>query len=152
MMYQRISQFDKKHFGTTAENHVASLIEKLSDMKCIKRHRRIFDLDWGGNRIEVKSAQLCRSRTAIKCRYNYHGFTTYRNQVLSMIKNNGFFALVLMIRDEPVAVRFVTAEEAREHLVRYGKGHKMRINLSVLYDGVSPDKFVEDHIIDRYMP
>ena len=152
IMYQSFSQFQKKQFGTLAEDHVSSLLEKLSDIPSLKCPRRIFDLEWNGNRIEVKSAQLCRSGTATNGRYNYHGFTTYRNQVRSMIKHQGFFAFVLMISDELVSVKFLSAEETEKHIVKYGKKHKMRIKMSVFYDSLSPEKFVEEHLTDRYLP
>lgn len=152
IMYQNFSQFQKKQFGTLAENHVSSLLEKLSEIPCLRCPRRIFDLEWNGNRIEVKSAQLCRSGIVTDGRYNYHGFTTYQKQVSSMLKHNGFFAFVLMVADEVIAVKFASAKETVDHIVRYGKGYKMRIKMGIFYDGISPKRFVGEHLTDRYLP
>jgi len=150
-MYHKMSKSDNKCIGIISENHIITLLEKLSGMDCLHHINGSYDLTWNSLPIEVKSAQICRTGSAPSHspRRNYHGFSTYKRQLSSLIRKNGYFAFVLMLGREPLVVRFIKAPDTKPYLISYGK--KLRISLSILYSGLSPDQFVEEHLLDRYL-
>lgn len=138
-----VSQRRKKQLSLIAENHIARLLYRLSGIPAIKTNNSFYDLDWTDVKIEVKSAQLCINRTKYsKYRANYYGFTGSAKQMDALLKEKCYFAFVLMIRKEPIYVKFVSPNILQKHVMPYGSYDKLRIKMSVLYGGFNPRTFI----------